>query len=69
MEAVCIDSLFSEFKGTLGKNNLGFIVIITKLLLENELVKNRSTSPHIAEIYFCVHPLPAFYHQTDGLDI
>lgn len=69
MEAVCIDSLFSEFKGTLGKNNLRFIVIITKLLLENELVKNRSTSPYIAESYFCVHPLSAFYHQTDDLDI
>jgi len=67
LEAVCIDSLFSEFKGTPGKNNLRFIAIITKFLLVNELVKNRSTSPYIAESYFCVQPLSAFYHETDGL--
>jgi hypothetical protein len=44
-----------------------FIAIITKFLLEYELVKNRSTSPYIAESYFCVQPLSAFYHETDGL--
>ena len=69
MEEVCIDSLFSEFKGTLGKNNLRFIAIITKFLLEKDIVKNRSTSPYIVESYFGVQPLFAFYHETDGLDI
>ena len=69
LEAVCNDSLLNKFKGTFGKNNLRFIAIITKFLLENDLAKNRSTSPYIAESYFCVQPLFAFYHETDGLDI
>ena len=47
LEAVCIDSLLSEFKGTRSKNNLRFIAVITKFILVNEVVKNRNTSPYI----------------------